>query len=267
MNIFVSALLHFSAPEKTTSVQISTSTIHPFTNTSSDHYSTAQEKTRPVQISTSTIHPFTNTSTAPETTRPVQISTSTIHPFTNTSTGQGIHKPIYKYICFVVMAFLHFSAPETTRPVQISTSTIHPFTTTSSDHTSTDLVSVVVGLGSALLVLTLCSGVFLILKKRKCGTALFQQNVQLNTETDHVYEEIPNSDVTVVTSSSNQTPASSANQMSPSHLNTRPKVSNIKPPEATQDSGTELVYTKATHPQNITTEKGPIYSVIYIINN
>ncbi|XP_051742281.1 CMRF35-like molecule 1 isoform X2 [Ctenopharyngodon idella] len=73
-----------------------------------------------------------------------------------------------------------------------------------------DLVSVAGGLGSVLLVLTLCSGTFLILKKRKrkCGTALFQQNVQHNTETDRMYEEIPNSDVATVTSSSNQTPES-----------------------------------------------------------
>ncbi|XP_051742316.1 CMRF35-like molecule 1 isoform X6 [Ctenopharyngodon idella] len=73
-----------------------------------------------------------------------------------------------------------------------------------------DLVSVAGGLGLVLLVLTLCSGTFLILKKRKrkCGTALFQQNVQHNTETDRMYEEIPNSDVATVTSSSNQTPES-----------------------------------------------------------
>ncbi|XP_067298478.1 CMRF35-like molecule 1, partial [Pseudorasbora parva] len=151
----------------------------------------------------------------------------------------------------------------------------------------TDLAPVAVGLGSALLVLTLCSGVLLILKKRKwkSGTALFHQSVQLKMETYHIYEEISNSDDTAVTSSANQTPAS--------HLNTRPKVStvyatvtnqqpdsnpshthnqmtdtdwdyfdNMNPPEATQDSGTELIYTTVTHPQIVTTNECPIYSVI-----
>ncbi|XP_067296726.1 CMRF35-like molecule 3 isoform X1 [Pseudorasbora parva] len=162
-------------------------------------------------------------------------------------------------------------------------------TTVKLSQRNTNLVSVAGGLGLALLVLTLCSGVFLILKKRKrkSGTALFQQSVQLNTETDRMYEEIPNSHATVVTSSANQTPAS--------NLNTRPKVSivyatvtnqqpdsnpshthltnqvtdtdwdyyaNIKSPEATQDSGTELIYTTVTHPQNITTNECPMYSVI-----
>ncbi|XP_051742305.1 CMRF35-like molecule 1 isoform X5 [Ctenopharyngodon idella] len=99
-------------------------------------------------------------------------------------------------------------------------STISSFSKTQSSFSTTelnpqsvmrsDLVSVAGGLGSVLLVLTLCSGTFLILKKRKrkCGTALFQQNVQHNTETDRMYEEIPNSDVATVTSSSNQTPES-----------------------------------------------------------
>ncbi|XDV16520.1 hypothetical protein PO909_016195, partial [Leuciscus waleckii] len=50
--------------------------------------------------------------------------------------------------------------------------------------TNTNLASVAGGLGSVLLVLTLCSGTFIILKKRKrkSGTALFQQNMQHNTE-------------------------------------------------------------------------------------
>ncbi|KAK7161048.1 hypothetical protein R3I94_003887 [Phoxinus phoxinus] len=220
-----------------------------------------------------------------------------------------------------------FRAPVITTRVQISTSSISPYTNSSTEHTSTatrhtetettrtttgnttvqlyqthttvgsDLASVAGGLGSVLLVLTLCSGFFIILKKRKrkSGTALFQQNMQQNTETERMYEEIPNDNVTMVTSSSNQTPASSSNQTTASHLNTRPKVSTvyaratnqqpdsnpgqtfstnqvtdtpgdyyakIKSPEATQDSGTELIYVTATHPQNISTNEGPIYSVI-----
>ncbi|KAF4118118.1 hypothetical protein G5714_000169 [Onychostoma macrolepis] len=112
-------------------------------------------------------------------------------------------------------------APQKTRPVQISTSTLHSYTNSSTDHTSTDLSSVAGGLGSVLLVLVLCSGTFLVLKKRKrkSGTGLFQQNVQHSTESERMYEEIPNSDVIAATSSSNQTPAS--------HLNTRPQVSAV----------------------------------------
>ncbi|XP_067258874.1 uncharacterized protein [Chanodichthys erythropterus] len=142
----------------------------------------------------------------------------------------------------------------------------------------TDLVYVAGGV--ALVLLVLCLGTLLILKmrKRKCGTALFLQNVQHNTETDHVYEEIPNSDGAVATSSSSQTPAS--------HLNTHPKVSAVyvtitnQPPDSnlshthssnqvtdcspdpTEDSRTEQIYVTATHPQNISTNEGPIYSVI-----
>ncbi|XP_051725561.1 CMRF35-like molecule 3 isoform X2 [Ctenopharyngodon idella] len=161
---------------------------------------------------------------------------------------------------------------------------------------TTNLSSVAGGLGSVLLVLTLCSGTCLILKKRKrkCGTALFQQNVQHNTETDCMYEEIPNSDVAAVTSSSNQTPASHldnhpevsavyttvTNQQpdsNPGHTHSTNQVTdpdcdyyaNIKSPDPTQDSGTELIYVTATHPQNISTHsqniktnEGPIYSVI-----
>ncbi|RXN11632.1 polymeric immunoglobulin receptor-like protein [Labeo rohita] len=58
-------------------------------------------------------------------------------------------------------------APQKRRPVQISTTTILMYTNTSPDHTSTDLASLAGGLGSVLLVLILCSGQFLILKKRK----------------------------------------------------------------------------------------------------
>ncbi|KTF79954.1 hypothetical protein cypCar_00047486 [Cyprinus carpio] len=152
-----------------------------------------------------------------------------------------------------------------------------------------DLVPVAGGLGSVLLVLVLCSGTFLILKKRKrkSGTASFQQNVPHNTETERMYEEIPNSLDVTTASSSNQTPAS--------HLFTRPHVctvyatvtnqqpdsnlhhthltnqltdtdwdyyANIKFPEATTDNRTELIYTTVTHPQNIKTNIDPKYSVI-----
>ncbi|CAM4448381.1 unnamed protein product [Leuciscus chuanchicus] len=186
-------------------------------------------------------------------------------------------------------------------------STISPSSKTPSSFSPTELnpqsgqflylASVAGGLGSVLLVLTLCSGTFIILKKRKrkSGTALFQQNMQHNTETDRIYEEIPNSDVATVTSSSNQTPASSSNQTPASHLNNCTNVcpvyatvtsrqpdsnpshthstnqvtdtagdyyAKIKSPKATQDSGTELIYVTATHPQNISTNEGPIYSVI-----
>uniref|UniRef100_A0A8C1P2N3 Immunoglobulin domain-containing protein n=1 Tax=Cyprinus carpio TaxID=7962 RepID=A0A8C1P2N3_CYPCA len=165
--------------------------------------------------------------------------------------------------------------------------------TVSDQNKSTDLVPVAGGLGSVLLVLVLCSGTFLILKKRKrkSGTALDQQNVPHNTESVHMYN-IANSDpgpsdVIVAASSANQTPAS--------HLKTRSQVSivyatvtnqqpdsnprhthstnqvtdtdcdyyaNIKFPEPTTDNRSELIYTTATHPQNIKTNDGPIYSVI-----
>ncbi|CAM4447698.1 unnamed protein product [Leuciscus chuanchicus] len=157
--------------------------------------------------------------------------------------------------------------------------------------TNNNLASVAGGLGSVLLVLTLCSGTFIIRKKwkRKSGTALFQQNMQHNTEM------LKSSSNQRPASSSNQTPASSSNQTPSSHLNNCTKVSpvyatvtnrqpgsnpshthstnqvtdtagdyyaNIKSPKATQDSGTELIYVTATHPQNISTNEGPIYSVI-----
>ncbi|XP_077057514.1 uncharacterized protein LOC143710442 isoform X1 [Siphateles boraxobius] len=222
-------------------------------------------------------------------------------------------------------------APETTTRVQISTSSVSPYTNRNTEHTSTvthqtetettrtttgnttvqlyqpniHLASVAGGLGSVLLVLTLCCGTFIILKKkrkkRKSGTALFQQKVQHNPETDRMYEEIQNTDIAAVTSS-NQMPESSSNQTPASHLNNCTEIStvyttvtnqqpdsnhshthstnqmtdtagdcyaSIKSPEATQDSGTELIYVTATHPQNITTHPhnvttndGPIYSVI-----
>ncbi|XP_067296732.1 CMRF35-like molecule 8 [Pseudorasbora parva] len=178
-------------------------------------------------------------------------------------------------------------APETTTSVQISTSTIHPFTTTSSDTSRAvrrDLASVAVGLGSALLVLALCCGTILIRKKRKrkSGTA---NNVQHNTEeTDHMFE-IPNTDFTAATSTSNQTPsylnndytvyATATNQQPDSNLShtyltnqvtDTDYYANIKPPEATQDSGTELINTTATHPQNITTDDDPLNAPRFVIN-
>ncbi|XP_048051278.1 CMRF35-like molecule 3 isoform X2 [Megalobrama amblycephala] len=162
---------------------------------------------------------------------------------------------------------------------------------------TTNLASVAGGLGSVLLVLTLCSGTILIMKKRKrkCGTALVQQNVQHNAETDRMYEEIPNSDVTAVTYSSNQTPASHLDNLhaevsavyatvtkqrsdsNPSHTHLTNQVTdsdcdyyaNIKSPDPTQDSRTEPIYVTATHPQNISTHpqiilknEGVIYSTI-----
>uniref|UniRef100_A0A672MHY0 Immunoglobulin V-set domain-containing protein n=1 Tax=Sinocyclocheilus grahami TaxID=75366 RepID=A0A672MHY0_SINGR len=119
------------------------------------------------------------------------------------------------------------------------------------------------------------------------GQVAVYQNVQHNTETELMYDEIPNSDVITSASSSNQTPAS--------HLNTRPQVSDVyatvtnqrpdsnpslihsanqvtdtdcdyyasmKPPETTPDNRTELIYSTATHPQNVKTNDGPIYSII-----
>ncbi|XP_059409029.1 CMRF35-like molecule 5 isoform X2 [Carassius carassius] len=176
-------------------------------------------------------------------------------------------------------------------------STISPFTVTSSyfsttethpqsssisitdQHKSPDLASVAVGLGSVLLVLVLCSGTFLILKKRKrkSGTALFQQNVPHNTEIARMYEEIPNSDDITTASSSNQTPAShhstrpqvctvyatvTNQQPNPRHTHSTNQVTNtdwdyyanIKFPVPATDRRTELIYTTATHPQNIKTK-------------
>uniref|UniRef100_A0A671MCP9 CMRF35-like molecule 1 n=1 Tax=Sinocyclocheilus anshuiensis TaxID=1608454 RepID=A0A671MCP9_9TELE len=128
------------------------------------------------------------------------------------------------------------------------------------------------------------SEILLIVKQ-----TLFQQNVQHNTESVHMYE-IANSDpgpsdVIASTSSPNQMPAS--------HLNTRPQVSavyatvtnqqpdskpsrihsanqvticdyyaNMNSPEPTTDCRTELIYATATHPQNVKTNDGLIYSVI-----
>ncbi|XP_059409026.1 CMRF35-like molecule 5 [Carassius carassius] len=194
-------------------------------------------------------------------------------------------------------------SPSSAKPSYFSTTETNPQPSSISitdQHKSPDLASVAGGLGSVLLVLVLCSGTFLILKKRKrkSGTALFQQNVPHNTESVHMYN-IANSDpgpsdVIAAASSSNQTPAS--------HLKTRSQVSivyatvtnqqpgsnvrhthstnqvtdtdwdyyaNITFPEPTTDNRTELIYTTATHPQSITphpqdvkTNDGSIYSVI-----
>uniref|UniRef100_A0A671MAH0 Immunoglobulin domain-containing protein n=1 Tax=Sinocyclocheilus anshuiensis TaxID=1608454 RepID=A0A671MAH0_9TELE len=144
-----------------------------------------------------------------------------------------------------------------------------------------DLSSVAGGLGSVLLVLVLCSGMFLVLKKRKrksgTGNSLF---------TERMYE-IPNSDVITSASSSNQTPASDlktrpqgsavyatvTNQQpdsNPSRIHSTNQVTDtdcdyyasMKPPETTPDNRTELIYSTATHPQNVKTNDGPIYSMI-----
>ncbi|XP_067258647.1 CMRF35-like molecule 1 [Chanodichthys erythropterus] len=237
----------------------------------------APQRPRPVQISTSTLHP------APQRPRPVQISTSTVHPYTNTSTEHN-----------------NTEHSSTVSQAETETRTTTGNTTDELYQSTTHLSSVAGGLGLVLLVLTLCSGTILILKKRKrkCGRDL----VQHNTETDRMYEEIPNSDVAMVTSSSNQMPASSSNQTPASHLNNLPEVSviyatvtkqqpdsnlshthstnqvtdadcdyygNVKSPDPTQESRTELLYVTATHlqnisthPQNISTNEGLIYSEI-----
>ncbi|XP_042572033.1 CMRF35-like molecule 9 [Cyprinus carpio] len=266
------------APQKTRPVQISTSTLHSYTHISTDHSSTAPQKTRPVQISTSTLHSYTHTSTdhsstATQKTRPVQISTSTLHSYTHTSTDHS-------------STVTPQTERETTRLMTGSTAVQ---LNQPKVKTAPGLSSVAGGLGSVLLVLVLCSGMFLILKKRKrkSGTALFLQNVQHNTEAEFMYEEIPNSDVIATASPSNQTPAS--------HLNSRPQDSavyatvtkqqpdsnphqaqstnqvtdtdcdyyaNMKPPEPTTDNRIELIYSTVTRPQNIETNDSLIYSVI-----
>ncbi len=111
-----------------------------------------------------------------------------------------------------------------------------------------------------------------------------------------MYEGIPNSDVIVATSSANQIPASHLNtrpqvstvyatvtnqqpDSNPSDTHSTNQVTdtdstnqvtdtdcdyyaNIKAPEPTTDSRTELIYSTVTHPQNIKTNDGQIYSVI-----
>ncbi len=96
----------------------------------------------------------------------------------------------------------------------------------------------------------------------------------------------PSEDITA-TSSSNQTPASHLNTRSqdsvvyatvtnqqpdsnPSHTHSTNQVTdtdcdyyaNMKPSEPTTDRRTELIYSTVTHPQNIKTNDGPIYSEI-----
>ncbi|XP_073687337.1 CMRF35-like molecule 9 [Garra rufa] len=184
--------------------------------------------------------------------------------------------------------------PFSNMPPYISISEVNSQSTSitiTEKHKSTDLVSVAGGLGYFLLVLILCSGTFCILKKkkRKSKTALFQQNVQNNMESIHMYE-ITNSDPGPLIAA-----VASSNQMPESHLNTRPQVTtvyatvtnqqpdsnpchthltnqvtdtdcdfygNIKSIELTPDSRTELIYSQATHPQNFKTNDGLIYSEI-----
>ncbi|XP_052402868.1 CMRF35-like molecule 5 isoform X8 [Carassius gibelio] len=220
----------------------------------------APQKTRPDQISTSTLHSYTHTSTVTprtgsETTRTMTGSTAVQHDQPNTERT-------------------NYTTHDATVPVPVL---------------SFGLSSVAGGLGSVLLVLVLCSGTFLVLKKRKrkSGTALFQQNVQHNTEAELMYEEIPNSDVITATCSSNQTPASHLNtrpqdsavyasvtkqqpDSNPSHIHSTNQVTdtdcdyyaNMKPPEPTTDNRTDLIYSTVTRPQNIKTNDGSIYSLI-----
>ncbi|XP_052402927.1 CMRF35-like molecule 1 [Carassius gibelio] len=165
--------------------------------------------------------------------------------------------------------------------------------TITDQHTSAGLSSVAGGLGSVLLILVLCSAMFLILKKRKrkSRTALFQQNVQHNTESVHMYEIVNSdpgpSDVITAASSTNQTPASHLNtrphdsavyatvtnqqpDSNPSHIHSTNQVTdtdcdyyaNMKPPDPTPDNRTDLIYSTVTRSQNIKTNDGPIYSLI-----
>ncbi|XP_051741942.1 uncharacterized protein LOC127508209 isoform X1 [Ctenopharyngodon idella] len=287
------------APQKPKPVQISTSTFRPYTNTSTEHTSTEHTSTEQLSLRRHSHKP---------------LAEHLMHIAHLTGNTSGVSKSSCVWLNFGLETNAVMVNPlmeEERHHVYNCDNERFPGsnrrwifkkseTRTATGNTTvelrqqtammrSDLLSVAGGLGSVLLVLTLCSGTFLILKKRKrkSGTALFQQNVQHNTETDRMYEEIPNSDVAAVTSSSNQTPAS--------HLNNRPVVStvyatvtnqqpdsnpghthstnqvtdsdcdyyaNIKSPDPTQDSRTELIYVTATHPQNITTNEGPIYSVI-----
>ncbi|XP_052402865.1 CMRF35-like molecule 5 isoform X5 [Carassius gibelio] len=224
----------------------------------------APQKTRPDQISTSTLHSYTHTSTVTprtgsETTRTMTGSTAVQHDQPNTERT-------------------NYTTHDATVPVPVL---------------SFGLSSVAGGLGSVLLVLVLCSGTFLVLKKRKrkSGTALFQQNVQHNTESVHMYEIVNSdpgpSDVITATSSSNQTPASHLNtrppdsavyatvtnqqpDSNPFHIHSTNQVTdtdcdyyaNMKPPEPTTDNRTDLIYSTVTRPQNIKTNDGSIYSLI-----
>ncbi|XP_056334719.1 CMRF35-like molecule 8 [Danio aesculapii] len=131
----------------------------------------------------------------------------------------------------------------------------------------TDLGSVAGGLGSVLLVLLLCSGTFLILKKRKrkCETALPLQNVQQNTETGCVYENVLDSDV-IIAASSNQTPASDLNthpvitvyctvtnqqpNLHSGHTHSANQVTDTDCDYYGNITSSEIIYITATHPQN-----------------
>ncbi|KAK7161050.1 hypothetical protein R3I94_003889 [Phoxinus phoxinus] len=139
-----------------------------------------------------------------------------------------------------------------------------------------DLASVAGGLGSVLLVLTLCCGFFIILKKRKrqSGTALFQQNMQHNTEINRMSEEIQNTDFTVVTSSSNQTPASHLNNYT-NESTVYATVTNQQPDSnpshglstnQVTDTAGDYNYLTATYPHNITTDEDPLSAPRFLIN-
>ncbi|XP_056128031.1 CMRF35-like molecule 5 [Rhinichthys klamathensis goyatoka] len=197
----------------------------------------------------------------------------------------------HEYANYQQVELIVIRAPETTTRVQISTTSISPYTNSSTEHTSTaspsDLASVAGGLGSVLLVLTLCCGTFIILKKRKrkSRTALFQQNMQHNTETDRMSEEIPNTHFNMATSSSNQTPSSSSNQTPALHLNTCTNESTVyatvtnQQPDSnpshthstnqTTDTAGDYNYLTATHPQNVTPDEDPLeaprFSVDFLV--
>uniref|UniRef100_A0A8C1NYZ1 Uncharacterized protein n=1 Tax=Cyprinus carpio TaxID=7962 RepID=A0A8C1NYZ1_CYPCA len=236
----------------------------------------APQKTRPVQISTSTLHSYTHTSTDHSSTVTPQTESETTRTMTG-STAVQLNQP-------------NTMTPQTERETtRLMTGSTAVQLNQPKVKTAPGRSSVAGGLGSVLLVLVLCSGMFLILKKRKrkSGTALFLQNVQHNTEAEFMYEEIPNSDVIATASPSNQTPAS--------HLNTRPQVSAVyatvtkqqpdsnphqaqstnqvtdtdcdylcqyEAAEPTTDNRTELIYSTVTRPQNIETNDSLIYSVI-----
>ncbi|XP_077057516.1 CMRF35-like molecule 5 isoform X3 [Siphateles boraxobius] len=144
-------------------------------------------------------------------------------------------------------------APETTTRVQISTSSVSPYTNRNTEHTSTvlrsDLASVAGGLGSVLLVLTLCCGTFIILKKRK------RKSGTDNPETDCMAEEIQNTDFNVVTSSSNQTPAFSSNQTPAFSSNQTPAFSSNQTPAFSSNQ------TPASHLNNCTYES-TVYATV-----
>ncbi|RXN33113.1 CMRF35-like molecule 1 [Labeo rohita] len=184
------------APQKRRPVQISTTTIRTYTNTSPDHTltSTGECNIGNKNIMVESGSPAKDKRFSLTDNRKARVFTVTITDLRTEDEGQ--------YWCAVKR-------------------TIYDDYTEIFLIVKQDLASVAGSLGSVLLVLILCSGTFLILKmkKRKSGTGLCQQNVQHNMESVHMYE-IENSDpgpsdVNTAESSSNQTPAS--------HLNTHPQ--------------------------------------------